>query len=947
MNEYEVTSEQDKALRARVHLLGTLLGEVIVRHEGKSTLDVVETLRKGFIRLRRHPERALHDRLLSIIANLDVAQATHVIRAFSTYFSLVNLADEAALHRQWRERAERGIPQGHASFDRTLDVFLERALSPGQLQNLLDGLEYMPVFTAHPTEIKRRTILEALHRIFTVCEELDAPDLPQWRYDEIKDRLRAHIQILWKTNEVRTMRHTVEGEVRQGLYYFRESIFRAVPVVYRDLERAVKRHYGGAYDSHELRVPSFIRFGSWIGGDRDGNPNVTVEITRKTFYMQRAEVVAEYVRRVRHLAGIFTLSDKLIEPSAALRRRLDEQHEAAQIVFRADPELYLHEPYRRLLTIMAWRLDHNHDHAQWRIAAAGGDAPPPNHDHRYRSAAVFLGDLRLIRESLRHHNDANLAGGSLKDLVRLVETFGFHLAALDLRQESARHSAAVAEVLEAGGTPGYEALDEAGRCALLAELIGGRRPSPVLPGGLSGSGESGLGCLSEETRETLEVFALINEAGDPRAVGNYVISMTHHASNVLEALWLASLAGLCDGAARCDIRITPLFETIADLERIEQVLGDLFEVEAYRVLLKATGNLQEIMLGYSDSCKDGGIVASSWGLYKAQKRILALTDRYGIQCRLFHGRGGTVSRGGGPTHDSILAQPPGTVRGRIKFTEQGEILSFKYLHPETAVFEMTAGITGLMKASCDWFQGVRRDDDPRHVEVMDALARDGEQAWRRLADDNPDLITYFYQTTPVNELGKLNIGSRPSHRHRRDLSRESIRAIPWVFGWAQTRCTLPAWYGLGEALQARVTEHGGRAALGRMYRNWPYFASLLGNTEMSLVKTSMEIAAEYANLCEDAKVRDGIHRRINDEYTRTRRNILAVSGAGKLLQGNPRLALSLARRDPAIDPVNHIQVSILERIRRLRQGGDAAVAQWLDPLLRSINAVASGLRNTG
>ncbi|HHO67468.1 MAG TPA: phosphoenolpyruvate carboxylase, partial [Gammaproteobacteria bacterium] len=460
------------------------------------------------------------------------------------------------------------------------------------------------------------------------------------------------------------------------------------------------------------------------------------------------------------------------------------------------------------------------------------------------------------------------------------------------------------------------------------------------------------GVLGDETAETLAVLDVMHDMRDEvsaEAFGTYVISMTHSASHVLELMWLASLAGLAgrsNGEWFCHIRISPLFETIEDLAHVEQVLTRLLDEPVYRDLLAASGNLQEIMLGYSDSCKDGGILASAWNLYEAQQKIIRITDARGVECRLFHGRGGTLGRGGGPTHDAILAQPAGTVHGQIKFTEQGEVLSYKYSNAETAVYELSVGITGLLKAS----RGVVQSEDvrcPTCAETMRELAAVAEDAYRDLIDRTEGLLDYFYEATPVTEIGLLNIGSRPSHRKKQDRSKSSIRAIPWVFGWAQSRHTLPAWYGIGSALAAWCGDDRERLArLQALYREWPFFRALLGNTQMSLAKASMAIAAQYKNLCEDPATAQRIYDTIRAEHDRTLALVKAVAGIDSLLAENPVLALSLARRDPYLDPLNHIQIKLLERTRD-ETAADEERDRWLDPLLRSINAIASGMRNTG
>ncbi len=516
-----------------------------------------------------------------------------------------------------------------------------------------------------------------------------------------------------------------------------------------------------------------------------------------------------------------------------------------------------------------------------------------------------------------------------------------------MRQESARHTAAVAEIFAmAPNLPDYAALSEEERLAVLGDLLA--KPGTPL-----------LYCdsLNPATRETLEVFqvvARLREEISPRAFDSYVISMTHEASHVLEVLFLASFAGLAgrraDGSWHSELRVAPLFETIADLNRVEILLTRLLDQPTYRELLTAAGGVQDVMVGYSDSCKDGGILASNWGLYQAQQQAVALAAARGFGCRLFHGRGGTVGRGGGPVHDAILAQPPGTVRGQIKITEQGEVLSFKYQNLETAVYELTLGVTGLMKASRHLIQAVL-PDPPEAAAVMAELARHGEAAYRELTERTPGFMDYFYEATPVNEIGRLNLGSRPSHRAQGDRSKYSVRAIPWMFGWGLSRHTLPGWFGIGAALAAwRGDDPERLALLQRLYRDWPFLRTLLDNSQMSLSKVEVGIAREYARLCETAETETGIYERFRAEYERTCREILAVAQAATLLEENPTLAKSLERRNPYLDPLNHIQVTLLPRYRQaLRDhGADAPEAEtWLRPLLRSINALAAGMRNTG
>ena len=532
----------------------------------------------------------------------------------------------------------------------------------------------------------------------------------------------------------------------------------------------------------------------------------------------------------------------------------------------------------------------------------------------------------------------------LKDLIRLVESFGFYLMQLDLRQESNRHSDAVAEILrQLDEQLDYHALDENARLTLLAKLL----DQP--PTGFVFDRDR----LSEAQQETMDVFAVMERMHgeiSPNAFGTYVISMTHQASHIMEVMWLASLVGLAgknENGWHCRIQISPLFETIEDLSHIEAVLSALYENPVYKGLLEVSGNQQEVMLGYSDSCKDGGILASSWQLFEAQRKVIALADKHRIDCRMFHGRGGTIGRGGGPTFESILAQPEGTVHGEIKFTEQGEVLSNKYSNPETAVYELTMGITGLMLASRhNVMPGITTTTTER-MEIMRELMKVGEDSYRNLTDRTPGFLDYFYEATPVSEIALMNIGSRPSHRKKGDRSKTSVRAIGWVFGWAQARHTLPAWYGIGAALQHWYGGDENRLrTLQKLYDEWPYFRALLSNTEMSLYKADIVTAEEYSELCLSEDTRKRVFNMVKEEYLRTREMTLRVARMSALLEDIPVLQLSLMRRNPYLDPLNHIQIMLLKRYR------DESLPQeerdeWLNPLLRSINAVAAGMRNTG
>ena len=928
----------DKALRSRVKLFGNLLGDVLRDQEGGRVLAAVETLRKGYIRLYKNETPQKRKQLSRFIKRLDPSMVTHVVRAFSTYFSLVNIAEEAFKHQQRRRMVRTNGPLWCGSFDNTIQEFKDKGISASELQSLLDQLAYIPVMTAHPTEAKRRTIMEGLRRIFLTSEQLDDPRLSRAERDEVTENLHDQIQLLWKTDEVRVHRPQVKDEIRNGIYYFQDSLFSAVPTTYRYLEKAVDRSYGSDLEEgQEIKVPSFLRFGTWIGGDRDGNPNVTPETTVFALRLQARAVLLEYICRITRLHMLLTHSVLLCQPSDALLESLETDAPYIKAVFGDNEERFSNEPYRRKLFIMRYRLEHNLVRIKRRLTGR----PHEELLHAYSNEEEFLNELFIIRDSLISHGDGKIANAELQDLIRLVETFGFFLLALDCRQESTRHSNAITEIARAAGAHNdYESLSEDERNSLLTELL--NRPNPL---------ELDFEALSTETQETLQVFRVMKKMHTEisrKAFGNYVISMTHTASHVLEVAVLGHQEKLIEKTPngwRCDLRISPLFETVEDLHHIDPVMSTLFDNPTYRQLVATTDNQQEIMLGYSDSCKDGGILASAWSLHDAQMKITTIAEKRNIKCRLFHGRGGTVGRGGGPTHEAILSQPAGTVLGQIKFTEQGEVLTYKYSNAETASYELSMGVTGLMKASLGV---IGRGDDVRdHSKTFKELATLGENSYRDLIYNTPGALDYYYESTPVTEIGLLNIGSRPSHRKHKDRSLGSIRAIPWVFGWAQSRHTLPAWFGIGSAIEQWCGDSDEkRQYLRDMYQECPSFRALLSNSQMALIKANMKIAEEYATLCEDPEIEKRIFNIINNEYNKTIKQILDISNCTELMEENPTIALSIERRDPYLDPLNHIQMTLIERTRSEDISAEEK-ALWLDPLLRSINAIAAGMRNTG
>ena len=930
----------DKDLRSRVRLFGDLLGEVLREQAGNDILSAVETLRRGYIRLRKQENSNTRARLARIIENLSADDLTDVIRAFNLYFSLVNIAEESFQHRQRRRLARKHGPLWYGSFTRILQEFHQQGIDASQVQTLLNRTLYLPVFTAHPTEAIRRTVMFALRRIFITSTKLNDMRLGRDERGDIREAIKQQIQVLWKTDEVRLHKPTVEDEIRNGLYYFHESLFEAVPQTYRYLEKAIRRVYATDAGVTLPVVPGgLLQFGSWIGGDRDGNPYVKPATTVQALRMHMREILMAYMNKVDKLGSRLTHSERLCGFSDTFLESLAQDSERFPETFESYPRQFIHEPYRRKLAIMHHRLVLNLVAVKERLQHPEID--PATQTLGYACEQELLADLLLIRDSLTENGDASLADARLKDLIRLVETFGFYLMHLDIRQESTRHTEAITELCALlPDSIDYAALNEADRQLYLAGVLAG--PPPELD----------RNSLSEDTRETLEVFDVMRRMQgeiSPNAFGNYVISMTHTASHILEVMylaWLTGLAGKKEAAWFCQVRISPLFETINDLDHVEEVLTQLLGNGTYQALLGAANTCQEIMLGYSDSCKDGGILASNWSLYDAQKKIIAITSRHDIEVRLFHGRGGTVGRGGGPTHDAILSQPAGTVHGQIKFTEQGEVLRYKYSNAETAVYELSVGIAGLLKASRTLVTQ-QTDERPDYTDVMDELTKLGENTYRELIDHTDGLFDYFYEITPVTEIGLLNIGSRPSHRKSQDRSKTSIRAIPWVFGWAQARHTLPAWYGLGSALETwRGADPARLDRLQAMYREWPFFRSLVNNIQMALYKGEMNIAHEYTRLASNHAEAERIFTLIRDEYRCTVTQVLDVSGNRLLLEDNPSLGLSLYRRNPYLDPLNNIQIKLLTRYRD-NSLSEQQREDWLQPLLRSINAIASGMRNTG
>jgi phosphoenolpyruvate carboxylase len=917
-----VSRPERDALSEDVHRLGDVLGETLVEQEGRELFDLVEELR-GLAKAHRAGDEAAGERLLARIEGLPLAESHGVLKAFASYFKLVNLAEERERVRVLRRRAREAHAAGSSAgetIEAAVQALREQNVSPDELRDLLARLLIQPVFTAHPTEAKRRTVLTKLARIADALAELDLETRTPEQARTAEEALREELTSLWQTEETRSYRPDVMDEVRGGLYYFEQALYDLAPEVGRALERAVARHYPGAH------VPGdFLRFASWIGGDRDGNPNITVASTEAALRAHHELALRLLRRGIERLHGHLSTAVRE-EPDEELRASLEQDARAFPDQVSYAEQRYARQPYRRKLLYVYRRLGATLE-ASTRPWRADHVAP----GNTYRDADGLLADLRLLQKGLRAHRAERLASGRLGTLVRQAEIFGFHLASLDLRQASDRHTSAVAEVLGRFRiAPGYAALGEDERAALLtAEILSGR---PFTPHRLD---------FSPETNETLELFRLVRRAHErlsPRAIESYVISMTRGPSDLLAVLLMARDASVSD-----QLDIVPLFETVADLHKAEDTLERLFDNPAYARHLQARGNAQTVMLGYSDSNKDAGFLTANWELHLCQRKVAALCTRRGVRLTLFHGRGGTVGRGGGPTNRAVLAQPPESVGGRLRFTEQGETVTNRYADPALARRHLEQLVHAVLVAASR-----RPVATPSRggawEQAMNDLAALAQRAYRGLVHERPELVRYLQAATPISEIDRLNIGSRPARRSTQ-AGLSDLRAIPWVFAWTQSRVALPGWYGLGSALAGYAGADDTRwTLLATMYREWTFFKTLLDNAQLALRGADMLIARVYATLAPEPE-RGSVFPLIEAEYHRTEAALCRLTGQADLLDEAPWLQRSIRVRNPYIDPMNYVQVALLRRLRAQPDGPEAEAIH--DAVRLSVNGIAAGLRGTG
>ncbi|MGY1615686.1 phosphoenolpyruvate carboxylase [Geodermatophilus sp. SYSU D00691] len=909
----------DAPLRDDIRLLGRVLGEVIGEQAGADVLELVESTRVEAFRIRR--SEVDREELAARLAGLDIRSANHVIRAFSHFSLLANLAEDIHHERRRRHHRREGSPPQLGSLAASFELLDRADLDADTVARELAGALVVPVVTAHPTEVRRKTISQVQRQVADLIRERDRSALGDVD-DEWSAKLWRAVLTLWQTALLRLSRLRLSDEIDEALRYYELSLFDVIPAINAELRTALNERWP---DAGLLERPMLLP-GSWIGGDRDGNPFVTAEALRRATTRQAETALRHYLDELDELRIELSMSDRLVTPTRELYRLAEASRDDSP--FRAD------EPYRRALNGVHARVV-----ATTRRAVGHIHGPEPTVElPPYDSPDELRADLDTVDASLRSHGAGALADDRLARLREAVEVFGFHLCGLDMRQNAEVHEEMVAELLAwAGVTADYAAMGEEERVALLAQELRLRRPL-VRPGAQ----------LSERVRGELDVLEAA--AGQiallgPRVIPNYVISMCDSVSDVLEVAVLLKEVGLLDpdgeDGPTCPVGISPLFETIEDLQNAGRTLSAVLEQPLYRALVAGRGDVQEVMLGYSDSNKDGGYLAANWALYRAELTLVEVARREGIRLRLFHGRGGTVGRGGGPSYDAIRAQPPGSVAGQLRITEQGEVIAAKYGERDRARRNLEALVAATLESTLLDIEGLG-DDAEQAYELLDDLAARAERAYRALVHETPGFVEWFRAATPIGELAELNIGSRPPSRKAGDKITD-LRAIPWVFSWSQARIMLPGWYGTGTALEGFVDGDEDRLArLRELHQRWPFFRTIMSNMGMVLAKTDLGLAARYAELVPDRRLRHQVFDEITAEHERTSRMLLAVTGDDGLLADNPSLARSIRNRFPYLEPLHHLQVEMLRR----RRGGDD------DELTRrniqlTINGIATALRNSG
>ena len=903
-----------RTLSDDVYLLAGLLGEVLQSSSGDRAFTLTEEARANAKALRSG-DRAAGNALDALVQSLSDADAESLVRSFTNYFQLINLAEDSERIRRIRAREMRVPGPRRGSVREAIGLLAERGISPERLREILEHAQIRLVLTAHPTEARRRTIIAKLARIFAILRDLDERSLTEDEAARLQQRLAHTIEELWYSDEVRAIGLTVLDEVRTSLVYLLSTFVEVMPQIYRDLEAAIAEFYPDL----EIELPPLLMPGTWIGGDRDGNPNVTPEITLQALEIMRGAALGLLESRLIELSGRLSVAESISGPAPLLQPLIEELGALFPETAATVERLNAGEPYRQVLTLMRERV-----RATLEDRASG-----------YAASGDLINDLWLIDRSLRAQGADRIADGDLRDLIRTAQVFGFHLAVMDVRDHARRNAAAMAELLQATGVaPDFLALSEPERVQLLVQEI--ENPRPLAP--------RSLDTFTPETREVVATFRMIEQAISGRhagAIESYVISGAETVSDVLTVLLLMKDAGLADpGGGNARLSIAPLFEQEEGLRNAPVTMRQLLDLPVYRRALASRGDVQEVMVGYSDSNKEIGFFGSAWALYTAQRDLTRLFAEYGVRQQFFHGRGGAIGRGGGPTNVAILAQPPGSVNGQIKLTEQGEVIASRYATAPIARRELELVTGAVLASSVDLLAAPDAAKLVRFEDIMTQITSAAVAAYRDLVYGDPDFVRFFEEATPIAEIARLQIGSRPARRKQTHRI-EDLRAIPWVFSWTQSRFLLPGWYGVGTGL-AVAREQFGLEILQAMARDWPFFAATIGIAEMALAKSDLDIAARYAALVQDAALRERIWSRISGEHELAVAEILALTDQDRLLERDPVLRRSIDRRNPYVDPISFVQVELL---RRARNG--ASDEDTMRTILRTVNGIAGGLKNTG
>ena len=903
-----------RTLSDDVYLLAGLLGEVLQSSSGDRAFALTEEARANAKALRSG-DLAAGRALDALVQNLSGDEAESLVRSFTNYFQLINLAEDSERIRRIRAREMRVPGPRRGSVREAIGLLAERDVSAERLGDLLEHAQIRLVLTAHPTEARRRTIIAKLARIFAILRDLDERSLTEDEASRLQQRLAHTIEELWYSDEVRAVGLTVLDEVRTSLVYLLSTFVEVLPQIYRDLEAAIAEYYPGL----QLDLPPLLMPGTWIGGDRDGNPFVTPEVTLQALDVMRNAALEMLENKLIELSGRISVAENISGPAPLLDPLIAELGRLFPETATTVARLNAGEPYRQVLTLM-----------RERVRAALEDRPSG-----YLASSDLIQDLLLIDRSLREQGAERIADGDLRDLIRTAQVFGFHLAVMDVRDHAKRNAGAIAELLKTSGVaPDFLALTEPERIALLVQEI--ENPRPLSP--------RSLDAYSSETREVVATFRMIEEAISGRhrdAIATYVISGAETVSDVLTVLLLMKDAGLADpGGGNARLSIAPLFEQDEGLRNAPAAMGQLLDLPVYRRALASRGDVQEVMVGYSDSNKEIGFFGSAWALYTAQRDLTRLFAEYGVRQQFFHGRGGAIGRGGGPTNVAILAQPPGSVNGQIKLTEQGEVIASRYATAPIARRELELVTGAVLASSVDLLATPDAPKLARFEEVMSQITAASVAAYRDLVYGDPDFVRFFEEATPIAEISRLQIGSRPARRKQTHRI-EDLRAIPWVFSWTQTRVLLPGWYGVGTGL-AVAREQFGVDLLKAMVRDWPFFAATVGNAEMALAKSDLDVAARYASLVQDPDLRERIWARIAGEHALAVSEILALTDQDRLLERDPVLRRTIDRRNPYVDPISFVQVELLRRARNGPADDDT-----MRTILRTVNGIAGGLKNTG